>query len=108
MPYKDLVIYLGEDDRCGTQPLYRAIVQMLRAEGIAGATVVRGIAGFGAHSVLHTSNLLRLSQDLPIVIEAVDTREKVDAILPKLDEMMDGGMVTMERVAVMRYAGKKG
>ena len=77
-------IFVGEEDRQGNQPLYRAIIQLLRSEGLAGATVTRGIAGFGAQSVLHTTSILRLSRDLPVVIEAVDTREKIDAILPRL------------------------
>ncbi len=98
--------YVGEDNTYKGQPLYRAVVEMLRKEGIAGATVLRGICGFGATSVLHTSNLLRLSQDLPLVIEVVDNRENIDRILPLLDEMIGEGLVTMERVGVVRYAPK--
>ena len=102
-----LRVYIGEDDQCGGKPLYRAIVTMLRKEGLAGATVLRGLMGYGANSVLHTANLLRLSQDLPVVIEIVDSRENVDRILPKLDEMISEGMVTLERVGVLRYAPRK-
>ncbi len=101
-------VFIGEDDQHGGMPLYRAIVQMLRKEGIAGATVMRGLMGFGAKSVLHTTNLLRLSQGLPVIIEIVDTRENVDRVLPVLDEMIDEGMVTLERVGVLRYAPKNG
>ena len=101
-----LRVYIGEHDRHGRDPLYDAIVRMLRREGIAGATVVRGVMGFGANSILKTANILRLSDDLPLVIEVVDTRENIDRVLPKLDEMIDEGMVTMERVSVVRYAPK--
>jgi PII-like signaling protein len=96
-------IFVGESDKHGGKPLYQAIVEMLREEGMAGATVLRGIEGFGAHSRLHTHRILRLSEDLPIVIEAVDRAERIDAILPKLDEMVSEGMVTVERVEVIAY-----
>ena len=99
-------LYIGESDRYGNQPMYRAIVQMLRSEGIAGATVVRGVMGFGANSVLKTANLLRLSEDLPMIIEVVDSRENIDRVLPKLDSMMEEGMITLERVCVIRYEPK--
>ena len=75
-----------------------------RKEGFAGATVLRGVAGFGAHSVYHTDKLLRLSQDLPIVVEVVDSQEKIDAVMPKIDEMMNGGMITLEKATVIRYS----
>jgi hypothetical protein len=101
-----LRVFTGENNSYKGQPLYRAIVEMLRKEGLAGATVLRGICGFGATSVLHTSNLLRLSQDLPLVIEVVDSRENIDRILPILDEMIGEGLVTMERVGVVRYGPK--
>lgn len=101
-----LRIFIGESNTYKGQPLYRVVVEMLRKEGIAGATVLRGICGFGATSVLHTSNLLRLSQDLPLVVEVVDNRENIDRILPLLDEMISEGMVTLERVGVVRYAPK--
>lgn len=100
-------IFVGEQDKYKHQPLYQAIVEMLRKEKLAGATVVRGIAGFGAKSHLHSAHLLALSQDLPMVIECVDTRENIDRIMPKLDEMVTDGLVTLEKVDVIRYAPKK-
>jgi PII-like signaling protein len=100
---KLLRIFVGESDRHGRKPLYQAIVEMLRKEGLAGATVLRGIEGFGARSRLHTARILRLSEDLPIVIEVVDTAERIDAVLPQLDEMVTEGMVTLERVEVVAY-----
>jgi uncharacterized protein len=75
-----------------------------RARGLAGATVVKGVAGFGANSVIHTSAILRLSEDLPLVIEIVDTAEHLEAILPEVDRLMKGGLITMEKVRVLRYA----
>jgi hypothetical protein len=96
-------IYVGESDSWHHQPLYRALVRRLREEGFAGATVLRGIEGFGATSVIHTSSLLDLSADLPIVIEVVDTQENMDRLTPLLDEMMQGGLVTIEKVRVVRY-----
>ena len=96
-------IFIGESDKHDGKPLYQAIVEMLRSEGMAGATVLRGIEGFGAASHLHTHRILRLSEDLPIVIEAVDRAERIDAILPKLDELVGEGMVTVERVEVIAY-----
>lgn len=87
--------------------MHAAILEMLREEKMAGATVIRGIAGFGAKSHLHSAHLLALSQDLPMVIECVDTQENIDRILPKLDEMLDDGLVTLEKVNVIRYAPKK-
>jgi uncharacterized protein len=100
---KLLRIFIGESDKHGHKPLYQAIVEMLRKEGMAGATVLRGIEGFGASSHLHTSRILRLSEDLPIVIEVADTAERIEAIMPKLDEMVSEGMVTLERVEVVTY-----
>lgn len=99
-------IFIGESDKYRHIPLYEALVELFRKEGFAGATVLRGIAGFGAHSMYHTDRLLRLSSDLPIVLEVVDSRERFDAVLPMVEEMMDGGMITMERVSVWRYARK--
>src|SRR5512139_396495 len=96
-------IFVGESDRHRHRPLHEALVELFRREGLAGATVLRGIAGFGAHSVYHTAKLLRLSADLPVVIEVVDAREKIDAVLPRIEEMMDGGLITMEQVTVVRY-----
>lgn len=97
-------IFIGESDRYGQRPLYEALVELFRKEGFAGATVLRGIAGFGAHSVYHTDRLLRLSQDLPVVVEVVDEKEKLEAVMPRIEEMMDGGMVTMEKATVIRYS----
>jgi hypothetical protein len=104
---KLLRIFIGESDRWHGKPLYQAIVQRVREEGLAGATVVRGIEGFGADSHLHTSRILRMSEDLPIVVEIVDEAERIDAILPVLDEMVDEGLVTVERVHVVTYRSSK-
>src|SRR6476660_4216237 len=98
-----LRIYVGESDRSQHQPLYEAIVLKARELHLAGATVLRGPMGFGAASRIHTSKILRLSMDLPMVIEIVDTEEKVNAFLPVLDEMMGGGLVTLDRAKVMHY-----
>ncbi len=100
---KLLRIFIGESDKHGRKPLYQAIVEMLRKEGMAGATVLRGIEGFGATSHLHTARILRLSEDLPIVIEVADTAERIEAIMPRIDEMVREGMVTLERVEVVTY-----
>jgi len=96
-------IYIGESDSHGHTPLYRAIVELLRREMVAGATVLKGIAGYGAHSVYHTDQILRLSSDLPLVIETVDSEEKINALLPLLDEMVPEGMITLEKVRVIKY-----
>ena len=96
-------IFVGEADRHGKEPLYRALVALFRKEKIAGATVVRGICGYGAKSHMHTANLLRLSQDLPVIIEVIDTREQIDRILPSVNDMMNEGLVTLETVQVLRY-----
>jgi uncharacterized protein len=98
-----LRIFIGESDRYQRRPLYEAIVLKARELELAGATVLRGPMGFGKSSHLHTAKILRLSMDLPIVIEIVDTEEKVNAFLPVLDEMMGGGLVTLERAKVIRY-----
>ena len=98
-----LRIYVGESDRWQQQPLYEAIVLKARELHLAGATVLRGPMGFGAASRIHTAKILRLSMDLPIVIEIVDTDEKVQALLPFLDEMMGGGLVTLEKIKVIHY-----
>lgn len=97
-------IFIGEADRHGKIPLYQALVEHFRREGLAGATVLRGIAGFGAKSHLHTAQLLRLSQDLPMVIEVVDTQENLERVLPSVDAMVAEGLITMEKVRVLRYA----
>ena len=98
-----LRIFLGENDRSDGHPLYQAIVLKAREMGLAGATVLRGPLGYGDHSHLHTAKILRLSSDLPMVVEIVDAEDKVDAFLPLLDQMMSGGLVTVERVRVRRY-----
>ena len=101
-------IFIGESDRWHGQPLATALVERLRKEGFAGATVLRGLAGFGARSIYHTSHLLELSQDLPLVVEVVDTQEHVDRLMPILDEMVADGLVTLEKVRVLKYsAGQK-
>lgn len=97
-------IFIGESDKWHHQPLHVALLERLRREGFAGATVFHGIAGFGARSVLHSSHLLRLSEDLPVVIEVVDTAEKVDHLTEILDEMVSEGLATMEKVRVLKYA----
>ena len=98
-----LRIFVGESDRYERRPLYEAIVIKARESQLAGATVFRGPMGFGKSSHLHTAKILRLSMDLPMVIEIVDTEEKVKAFLPLLDKMMGGGLVTMEKVKVIQY-----
>jgi uncharacterized protein len=97
-------IFIGESEKWHHQPLYQALVERLRREGFAGATVLRGIEGFGARSIIHTANIVDLSADLPILIEIVDTDEHIQRLLPILDEMVSGGiLVTLERVRVVRY-----
>ena len=96
-------IFIGESDKYHGKPLYQALVEKLRAKGLAGATVLRGVAGFGAESVLHTDKVLRLSLDLPLIIEIVETEETIQSILPDLDEMIGGGLVTLERARVILY-----
>ncbi|HET9793604.1 MAG TPA: DUF190 domain-containing protein [Thermoanaerobaculia bacterium] len=97
-------IFIGESDRWHHQPLHAALLERLRREGFAGATVFRGIAGFGARSVVHTAQFLRLSEDLPVVVEVVDTEEHVRRLLPLLDEMVTEGLVTVEKARVLKYA----
>ena len=106
-----LRIYIGEADRWHGRPLYEAIVERLRGEGVAGATVLRGIEGFGKNAHLHTSKLLRLSEDLPIVIDVVDTTDRIRSVLPELDAMVADGVITLEPVEVVAYragGGKRG
>jgi hypothetical protein len=98
-----LRVFLGESDRWHGAPLYEAIVRRAREKGLAGATVLRGIEGFGAHSRIHTAKVLRLSEDLPIVVEIVDQPERVEAFIPDLDEMVGEGMITLERVRIIAY-----
>jgi PII-like signaling protein len=100
-----LRIFIGESDRWQHQPLYEAIVLKAREAHLAGATVLRGPMGFGKSSRLHTSKILRLSMDLPLVIEIVDSEEKIRAFLPALDGMISGGLVTLEKVQVIHYRG---
>ncbi|HKI85223.1 MAG TPA: DUF190 domain-containing protein [Thermoanaerobaculia bacterium] len=102
-----LRIFIGESDRWEHAPLYEAIVRRAREGGLAGATVLRGVEGFGAESRIHSARILRLSQDLPLVIEIIDTAEKVRGFLPELDEMMADGMVTLEKVQVITYQPKR-
>ena len=96
-------IFIGEDARYEHQPLYAALVELLRTEGFAGATVLRGLCGFGASRVWHSQKLLDLSADLPLIVEVVDTEEKINAIMPRIDAMMGGGMITLEKATVIRY-----
>ena len=97
-------VFIGESDTWHHQPLHLALLKRLRQEGFAGATVFHGVAGFGARSILHTTHLLRLSEDLPVVIEVVDSEEHVARLVPILDEMVQEGLVTIEKVRVLRYA----
>jgi hypothetical protein len=98
-----LRIYIGESDKHGHQPLYEAIVLAARRRGMAGATVLRGIMGFGADSRLHTAKILRLSEDLPIVVEIVDRPDRIAGLLPEVDGMITEGLITLERVRVLAY-----
>jgi hypothetical protein len=108
---KLLRIFIGESDRCGGRPLYEVIVHKARELGLAGATVWRGIEGYGAASRIHTAKILRLSEDLPILIEIVDTDEKIRAALPALDALMEagggGGLVTLEKAEIIKYTHGK-
>ena len=98
-------IFFGENDRWHRQPLATALLERLRREGFAGATVFHGVAGFGARSVIHSAHILRLSEDLPVVVEVVDTEEHMQKLTPILDDMVTGGcLVTLERVRVLKYA----
>ena len=98
-----LRIFLGENDKADGKPLYEAIVLKAREHHLAGATVLRGPMGFGHSSRLHTAKILRLSEDLPFIIEIVDAEDKINAFLPVLDKMMTSGLVTLEKVKVLRY-----
>jgi hypothetical protein len=100
-----LRIFIGESDKHDGRPLYEWLVLEARERGLAGATAWRGIQGFGAHSRMHTAKILRLSDDLPIVVEIVDTREKIEAFLPIVDEVIEEGLATLERVEVRFYRG---
>ena len=96
-------IHIGESDKWHGKALHEAIVEMLRKERFSGATVLRGVGGYGGSSVYHTDKILRLSQDLPIIVEVIETQERIDAILPRLDEMVGGGLITLEKVRVILY-----
>jgi len=98
-------IHIGERDKYRGKPLYEAIVLLLRERGFAGATVLRGIMGFGASAGIHSEKVLRLSLDLPLVVESVETEEKIQAVLPELDAMIGGGLITLERAHVIMYRG---
>ena len=100
-------VFLGESDKWHHTPLHRALLERLRKEGFAGATVIHGVAGFGANSVIHTAHLLDLSGDLPVVLEVVDDEAHAERLIAILDEMLDAGMVTMEKVRVLHYAPRK-
>jgi PII-like signaling protein len=100
-------IHIGESDKWHGKLLYEAIVELLRKEKFSGATVLRGVAGYGGSSVYHTDKVLRLSQDLPIVIELVESAERIEQILPQLDQMIGGGLVTLEKVRVILYRSHK-
>lgn len=99
-------IFVGESDRWQHRPLHEVLVELFRREGFSGATVLRGVAGFGASSLVHSDHLLSLSHDLPLVVEVVDSAAKIDSILPRLDQMLVSGLVTLEKARVIRY-GKK-
>ena len=102
-----LRIFIGESDKYGGMPLYEWIVRTARENGIAGTTVLRGLEGFGAHSRIHTSKILRLSEDLPIVIEIVDTLEKIEKFMPIIDETIEEGLATIEKVQIRFYRSGK-
>lgn len=102
-----LRIFIGESDKWNGKPLYEEIILKARAMGIAGATMLRGVMGYGAASRIHTAKILRLSEDLPVVIEIVDSSEKISAFLPLMQEMVDGGLVTLENVRVVQYQTRK-
>ena len=99
-------IHIGERDKYKGRPLYESIVYLMRERGFAGATVFRGVMGFGASAGIHTEKVLRLSTDLPLVVETVESEEKIQALLPELDEMMGGGLITLERAKVVIYRGE--
>lgn len=96
-------IFIGESDRYEHRPLYEALLELFQGKGIAGATVLKGVAGYGGHGELHTDKLLRLSANLPLVVEVVDARDKIEALLPELDRMVRSGMVTFEKAHIIRY-----
>ena len=101
-------IFVGESDRYAEKPLYEALVELFRAEGIAGATVIKGAMGYGGKSELHTDRYLRLSSDLPVVIEVVDSEERINPILPKIEGMFQGGLITLEKARVINFHKENG
>jgi PII-like signaling protein len=102
-----LRVFIGESDKSGHRPLYEEIVLKAREAGLAGATVLRGVMGFGKNSILHTAKILRLSEDLPMVVEIVDSLKKVEAFVPTLDAMIKDGLVTIEKVRVIHYKSSR-
>jgi PII-like signaling protein len=100
-------IHIGESDKWHRKPLHDAIVELLRKEGFSGATVLRGVGGYGGSSVYHTDKLLRMSQDLPVIVEVIESPERIEKILPRLDEMVEGGLITLEKVRVILYRAAK-
>ncbi len=103
-----LRVFIGESDKWGRRPLYAAMLELFRQRGLAGATVLKAVAGFGPHSIIHTASIERLSADLPLVIEVVDSQEHLEAVLPEIERMMSGGLITMEKVRVIRYTEGNG
>jgi PII-like signaling protein len=99
-------IFIGESDKIDGKPLYQALVEKLRQEQISGTTVLRGILGYGARSIIHTANILQLSHDLPVIIEVVDTQENIDRVLPHIESVIGDGLITMEKVRVLHYGAK--
>lgn len=100
-------VHIGESDKWHHKPLHEAIVELLRKEGFSGATVLRGVGGYGGSSVYHTDKLLRMSQDLPIIVEVIESTERIEKILPQMDEMVEGGLITLEKVRVILYRAAK-
>lgn len=100
-------IHIGESDKWHGKALHEAIVELLRKEGFSGVTVLRGVAGYGGSSVYHTDKVLRLSQDLPVILEVVEATERIEQILPRLDSMVEGGLITLEKVRVILYRAAK-
>ena len=96
-------VYIGESDHWHGKPLFAAIVERCRQEGLAGATVLRGIEGYGAHTRIHTARILRLSEDLPVVVDIIDRAERIERLLPILDEMVTEGLITLENIHIVKY-----
>jgi uncharacterized protein len=100
-------IHIGESDKWHGKPLYQAIVELLRKDGFSGVTVLRGVGGYGGSSIYHTDKILRLSQDLPVILEVIEYAERIEQLLPRLDEMVEGGLITLEKVRVILYRSAK-